>query len=123
MGRGRIAWHDGKPAVLVGFIEQRPGVWYVLMFGTDAFRLAAMKLLRWMRDTITELRDEFAGKRLYCESRVGHDEAHRFLIAMGAEHDGPPMKFFGKDGSAYQRFVWLADDNLDNSMIVRKASQ
>lgn len=110
-GRGRIAWHDGRPAACVSFIEYRPTVWQISLFGTNQFRSVAVECLRWIRDTAPELRDEFGGFRLQCDSRIGHDEAAKFLAALGATKEGPPMRHFGKDGSSYQRWVWLADED------------
>jgi len=49
------------------------------------------------------------GHRLQCDSRVGHDEAHKMLVAIGARPEGPPMQGYGKDNSAFQRFVWLKE--------------
>lgn len=110
MGRGRVAWVDGKPAGVIGIIEHRRGVWDIMMFGTEAMPKVALEMMRWARLNIPELID-LDGRRLQCDSRVGHDEAHRFLMALGAEREGPPMRSFGKDGSDYQRFVWIKGDN------------
>lgn len=110
-GRGRIAWHDGRPAAVIAFTEDRPGVWQIWMFGTSAFKSVAYACMRWARDTAADLIEHHAGKRLQCESHEDHDEAHRFLRALGAVEEGPPMRYFGKDGKSYQRFVWIAGEN------------
>ena len=110
-GRGRIAWWDGRPAVYIAFCEDRPGVWTISMFGTDDFKSVAFECMRWARATIPELINERNGRRLQCDSHVEHHEAHRFLTALGAVKEGPPMKHYGKDGSDYQRYVWIAEDN------------
>lgn len=110
-GRARIAWHNGKPAALVGFAEYRPGVWQVALMGTDDFRNVAIDCLRWVRETATDLMLNHGGRRLQCDSHIDHKEAHRFLKALGAIPEGPPMQQYGKDGSSYQRFVWFAGQN------------
>lgn len=110
-GRGRIAWHNGRPTAFIAFTEERPTVWTVSMFGTDDFRNVAFECMRWARSTAADLINERNGRRLYCDSHIDHDEAHRFLTALGAVHEGPPMRHFGKDGSDYIRFVWIKDGN------------
>jgi hypothetical protein len=111
-GRGRVAWHKGRPAAVIGLIEERPRIWQITMFGTDDLRHVAFLCMRWARETLREFASPpFNGRRLHCDSRVGHDEAHRFLRALGACEEGPPMKHFGKDGGDYQRFVWLIGEN------------
>lgn len=117
-GRGRIAWFDGKPAAYIAFSEDRPTVWTVSMFGTDAFRNVAFECMRWARETAADLIDNRNGRRLQCDSHIDHHEAHKFLRALGAEPEGPPMEFYGKDGSSYQRFVWLSGKN---DQIIKKA--
>lgn len=112
-GRGRIAWHDGRPAACCAFTESWPGVWQVWMFGTDELKSVAVELLRWSRKEARDILSVCHGIRLQCESRVGHDEAHKMLKAMGAVPEGDPMPAYGKDGAAYQRFVWLKDVNDD----------
>lgn len=106
-GRGRIAWISGRPAGLIAFTEQWPGVWYSWMFGTDEFRSVALELVRWGRREVREILKVSRGHRCHCDSRFDHDEAHRLLKALGARPEGPPMRRYGKDGSDFQRFVWL----------------
>lgn len=111
-GRCRIAWHAGKPAAWIGLIEPRPKVWEITMAGTDDLKAVAFECMRWARDTIPELiAPPHNGRRLQCDSRVGHEEAHAFLRTLGAKPEGPPMQHYGKDGGAYQRFVWLFGEN------------
>lgn len=117
-GRGRIAWVNGKPAAFIAFTEDRPSVWTVSMFGTDDFKAAAFACMRWCRETAANLIETRGGRRLQCDSHIEHTEAHKFLITLGAVKEGPPMKHFGKDGSDFQRFVWIAGVN---DHIIRKA--
>lgn len=118
-GRGRVVWHDRKPAIGVAFIEHRPGLWDVQMYGTDDFRFAAKHALRWIRDTLPDLRDNLGGRRLQADSHIDHVEAHRFMRMLGARQEGEPMRKFGKDGSSYLRFVWI-DDETDKFPIFGK---
>lgn len=110
-GRGKISWHNGRPAALAAFTEQWPGTWSVWMCGTNDFKLAAVPLLRWFRKEANEILTVCQGHRLQCDSRVGHDEAHKMIMAMGGLPEGEPMRKYGKDGSDYQRFVWFNGEN------------
>lgn len=111
-GRGRVAWHQGKPAAVISLTEDRPAIWQISMFGTDDFKNVAFPCMRWARETLRELASPpMNGRRLQCDSRVGHEEAAKFLLALGAQKEGPPMRHYGKDGGDYQRFVWLIGDN------------
>lgn len=109
-GRGRIAWHNGRPAAYIAVSEERPTVWSVSLFGTADFKAVAVDCVRWLRPTIVEMISERGGRRLHCDSHVDHREAHAFLTMLGARPEGPPMRHFGKDGSDYQRFVWITSD-------------
>jgi hypothetical protein len=118
-GRGRVVWHAGEPAV-IGFAEYRPGVWQAVLLGTDHFPAVARDCLKWFRMTARELRDDFGAHRIHVDSHVDHWQAHKFLRALGAKPEGEPMAGYGKDRSAYQRFVWLAD--INDQFISRKVA-
>lgn len=118
-GRGQIAWHNGKPAVLVGVYEPWPTVWGLMMFGTDDFARGAIPALRWLQHTMRDLVDNHGARRLQSETRDGDEEAERFFLRLGARKEGPPMRGYGKDGEAYQRYAWLVHEN-DQFMHGRK---
>jgi hypothetical protein len=112
MGRGRIAWHNQRPAAVIFLTEDRPTIWQIGMFGTDDTKAVAFSCMRWARENLREIiRPPMCGRRMQCDSRVGHDESWRFLMAMGAVKEGPPMRAYGKDGGDYQRFVWITGEN------------
>ena len=106
-GRGRMAWAQGKPCAVAALTEARPGVWEVTMFGTSAFRAGVVPLMRWFREETRSILTTCKGHRLQCDSRADHHEGHKLIRAMGGKEEGPPMLAYGKDQSAYQRFVWL----------------
>lgn len=107
MGRGRVGWHSGKPAAFIAFTENWPGHWDIWMFGTDAFKGCAIELVRWARKEANDILTICEGRRLQCDCRIGHEDAHKLIRAMGGVAEGEPMQDYGKDGSAYQRYVWL----------------
>ena len=76
-GRGRIAWHKGRPAGVFAFIEERTSVWEVWMYGTDDFRDVAFELLRWARKEANDILSVCEGRRLHVAVREGHPDAHR----------------------------------------------
>lgn len=103
-GRGRIVLHKGQPAAWVAFIEEREGLWYSTMAGTDDLSKVAIPCIRWAR--WSAYRTRHSGQKLYCLSRVTEcKRAPEFLRACGGKPDGEPQ-VLGKDGSLYQRYVW-----------------
>lgn len=109
-GIAQVGWVKGKPAGVIGLVEEWPGVWTVWMFGTDDLGLVGVMLLKWLRKALRRVRDEFGGWRLHCDSRDGNTLAHKMIRAMGGavEH---VMARYGADGSNYTRFVWLLGEN------------
>jgi hypothetical protein len=110
-GRAQVAWHNGRPAGMCAFTENWTGVWQVWSFGTDDYPKVAIELARWFRREAREILSVCKGIRLQCDSRIGHPDAHRYIRAFGGQPEGPPMASYGKDGSAYQRYVWLPGVN------------
>lgn len=110
-GRGQIAWHAGKPAGMCAITENWPGCWQVWMFGTEDFKSVALPLVRWFRKEANDILTTCEGRRLQCDSRIGHPDAHKMLVAFGAIPEGDPMRRYGKDGSDFQRYVWIKGEN------------
>jgi len=110
-GRGRVAFHGGKPAAVVGVYESWPGVWGLMMFGTDSFKSVVIDVLRWLRHTMRDLTENHGARRLQSETLAGDVEAERFFVGLGAMPEGPPLRHYGKNGESYQRFVWFAGEN------------
>lgn len=108
LGRGRIAWWKGKPAAVLAFTEDWPGVWSIWMFGTDDFKNVAIDLVRWARKEASEILKVCAGHRIHCDSRSDYEEAHKLLKAAGAKPEGQKVRY-GKDGQDYTTFVWLRE--------------
>jgi hypothetical protein len=110
-GRGRIAWHKGRPAALMAFIELRSGVWEVWMCGTEDFKNVAFELARWCRKEANDILKHCKGHRLQATSRADYHEAHKLIRALGGIPEGPPLRKFGKGGEDYQVFVWFNGEN------------
>lgn len=109
-GRGKIAWHKGRPAALMAFVEIRSGVWEVFMFGTEDFKAVAFELARWCRKEANDILQHCKGHRLQATSRADYDEAHKLIRALGGKPESL-LSRYGKDGKDYQVFVWLNGEN------------
>jgi hypothetical protein len=109
-GRGRIAWWKGRPTAVFAFTAHHANLWDVWMFGTDEFRNVAIDLLRYARREANEILTVCNAKRLQCDAREGHPDAHKMLRAMGGVPEST-MRFFGKDGGHYVRYVWINGEN------------
>ena len=109
-GRARIAWYQGRPAGVVGMFESWPRMWEMVMFGTDEFPHVAFAMMRWARRELRDLLVNGWGHRLQADSHVEHEEAHKFIRAMGGREEVRLLKY-GKDGSEYVRFSWVAGVN------------
>ena len=105
--RCRIAWHDGRPAGLLGLVCVYPQVWEAIAFGTNAFRRVAVALARWGRHEARAVLAAGLGHRLQATARLEHAESLKYIQALGGAAEGPPARCLGKDGGDYQRFVWL----------------
>lgn len=112
MGRGAVVWLDGLPQACIGFAEIRPGVYDAISFGTDRYRECGVALMRMGRRLARDLltATELGAHRLQADARADNTEAHKFIRILGGKLEGPPMRAYGRDGSDYQRFVWLRAD-------------
>ena len=119
MGRGKIAWHAGQPAAVIGFYERWPGMWEAVSFGTENYKDVGVELMRAGRAMARDILTEFGANRLQADSRVDNLEAHKFIRILGGTPEGPPMRAYGKDGSDYQRLVWL--NERDRGLVVKEA--
>lgn len=111
-GRGIIGWSERTrlPAAVGAFTEDWPGAWSVWMFGTDDFKDCAVEMLRWFRKEANDILTVCKGRRLQCDSRFDHEEAHKMLRALGAVPE-VTLRKYGKDGADYIRFVWFNGEN------------
>lgn len=114
--RGAIAWFDGKPCALIGFIQQHPQMWNAIAFGTDDWRNVAIDLMRWARRQAQALVDEGIGSRLQAISHEQSTEAHKFLTALGARKEAE-APLYGKDGATYYTFAWLKGDEVRDAKL------
>ena len=110
MGRGKISWHQGKPAGVAAFTESWPGMWEAWMFGTDDFKKSLFPLMRWVRSEANEILTVCKGNRLQCDSRADYEDSHDLIRSLGGKEE-TVLRRYGKDGSDYKRFVWFNGEN------------
>lgn len=109
--RSTVAWADGKPVAFIALVSPWPMVWEAVAYGTDDWRKVAIDLMRWGRNTVRDILDSGEGHRLQAQSHEDHVDAHKFLRALGASEEYPPMTLYGKSGATYRRFVWLKGEH------------
>lgn len=103
-----VFYWDGKPAAILGASQDRPGVWSVFGMGTDDWKKV------WRQVTVTAKRDMFAAveevgaHRAYCVSPASHEDTHRWLRYLGANHEAE-MPAYGNKGEDYIMFTWLPE--------------
>jgi hypothetical protein len=96
---------DGDAVAVLGAHEMWPGAWSVFAFGTDAWLTAARTVTRIGLERLRPLLIERGCRFAEALSHERHVTAHAWMRRYGARveavHTG-----FGRDGSAYFRFVW-----------------
>lgn len=118
-GRGKIAWHKGVPAAVIGFYEMRPNVWDAVSFGTEHYKDVGIHLMREGRAIARDLLTEVGANRLQADSRSDNIQAHAFIKALGGKPEFT-MRYYGRDGSDYIRFVWLTE--TDRQLVIKETA-
>lgn len=104
-----VAWWEKRPAVVLGAVEWRRGVWHVHCFGTDDFGRLALPLTRFVRKTMLPLLfDTFGAHRLTADSLGTHTNAHRWMELCGARREGV-RQAHGKGGEDFATYVIVKD--------------
>lgn len=98
----------GWPVAVGGLIELRPHVVTLAMFATDDLPKIGGPLTKVLKGMFSDVK-RTGVHRIEAVSMVGHDDAHRWIQALGLAPEGGPMRGYGKGGEAYQQFAWVAD--------------
>lgn len=101
-----FASHRGRPAAVIGALPMWPRVWSVFAFGTDDFGACGLRLTKFARRFIIPAIWNAGGHRMECASIEGHDEAHRWLEALGF-HRESEMHSYGRGGETFYRYVMV----------------
>ena len=85
-----------------------PHIWTGWAFGTDRFRRAVPEMTRFMLGKQEQIRQ--AGcRRLEVRSLCGYKSVDRWLLSMGAKHEGI-LYGFGTEGQPFNLWAWTVDD-------------
>jgi hypothetical protein len=110
--QGGMAWTarwDGKPVAIVALIPMWPGLYQAGMFATSDFPKVAMRLTRALQKSIIPVIGELREvRRVQCHSIEGYDEAHRWLLSLGAEKEAV-IPNYGRNGESFVTFSWNSD--------------
>ena len=107
-GKAGISVQDGRPVGIVGVSPLWAGVWTIWSYGTDEWRKGVLDMTRFGRKVLKPFLLARGAHRLQCESRVDHEDAHRWLASCDAKIEGV-LQCYGRDGSDYYQFAWIRD--------------
>lgn len=97
---------DGRPIVVAGFIEIRPGVWQDWMFSTPAaWDEHWRSVSKFSRRVMDRMLQEHA-HRLQCVSLASRHAAHRWYRVLGLEYEGT-LRGYGVNGEDAMMFARL----------------
>ncbi len=109
---GPYAWivslHD-EPIAAVGAVPMWPGVVYAWMFATDKFPQIELFLTRFVKRSMIPNLVSLGTHRCEARSIEGHDVAHRWLRALGAQEECR-LHRYGKGGEDFLVFRWDRPD-------------
>lgn len=104
-GYGWIAQVESVPVAFVGGAPTYPNVWSVGMFATDDFPKIGLPFTRFVRNHFIRGLVESGAIRAECKSMEGHEAAHRWLEALGAEREAKHLEY-GKNGETFFTYCW-----------------
>lgn len=102
------AYLDGAPIAMIGMVERWPGVWSMWAFGTDDWPRAIIALTRLARWTMLTTIHKAGFHRADCLALETHDDARKWLTALGAEHETTLDKW-GKNGENFVVYRWTRE--------------
>jgi hypothetical protein len=106
------ASRDGMPVACGGAGEISPGVAKVWMFATGDWPSVMTDVARFMRRSFIPGLEARGIHRAECLSIEGHDEAHRWLVWLGARREASlPLR--GRNGQTFHLYAWCVPAVLD----------
>lgn len=100
-----VAGDGGRAIAVVGATPVWPGVWSVGMFATDEFPRIGLPLTRFVKRRMIPHIQAQGIHRGECRSMEGHEEAHRWLEALGAKREGT-LSNYGKNRETFFTYCW-----------------
>ncbi|WP_422377454.1 hypothetical protein [Roseibium sp.] len=103
-------WYDGQPAAAFGFSQASafdPQHWQAWAFGTERFKRCVPVITRHILSLRPQIERDC--RRLQVITMRGHDIAHRWIEALGAEREGR-LKSYGRGGEDFLIYAWTGSD-------------
>lgn len=101
---------DGEPVAIGAMIEARPRVTTLFFFATDNLPKIGLSLTRFLKTNLFPRMRDAGIHRFECISIEGHDDAHRWIMALGMKPETEPLLGYGKNGERFIQFSWVSDD-------------
>jgi hypothetical protein len=95
---------DGEPAAALGLAPMWPGVFSAWMFATERWGEVWRGAVRHIRREIFPAGEAAGMWRAECNSLATHQDAHRFLLALGFAAEGQP-RLYGRAREAFIPFA------------------
>ena len=100
-----VAYHDGKPAAVIGARQAHPGVWNLYGFGTDDYEHIMLEVTKHARRVMMPEVKATGAHRAQALSPADHVETHKWLRFLGAKEEAR-LGGFGKNGEDVLVFAW-----------------
>jgi hypothetical protein len=104
------AYYGDEPVAIGATIEARPNVLTLLFFGTNKVEFIGRDLTRFMKQRYFPPLKNAGVHRIECVSIDGHEEAHKWILALGLDREGAPLLGYGKNGETFHQFAWVKDE-------------
>jgi len=106
-GRSWVAYHNDIPAMAFGVqpMTLAGNAYNAWAFGTRRAKGVLREVVRFGCDVIVPAWIGDGVSRIEARSLGTHSIAHRWMVALGAEH-ACDLPLWGRDGEAFKLFVW-----------------
>lgn len=102
------AYHEGKPAAVIGAMKMHPGVYALYGFGTDDYGHVMLEVTKHARRVMMPEVKATGAHRAQAMSPATHTETHKWLRFLGAEQEAR-LRGYGKNGEDVLVFAWRRD--------------
>lgn len=104
-----IGFYTDRPVAIGALIENRPNTVSLLFFATDEFPTIALGVAKFVTQRLFPRYKKAGFHRIDAISIEGYEAAHRWIKAVGLEHEAE-LRGFGKAGETFHSFAWVRDD-------------
>lgn len=101
---------DGAPIAAGATVLARPNVATLMFFATERLNEIGLPLTRFIRNTLFPALRAEGVHRIEAVSSAAHEEAHRWIRALGLEKEAE-CPGYGKAGQLFYQFAWVSDDH------------